>query len=150
MAACIQVAPGTPWHQHGYQRRDAVLAVQEGLSTGAHLLAADVDGLAGWIWFETKGTFFHSGYIRILAVSATHRHQGVGSALLAAAERAIFAVTNNVFLLVTASNHIARSFYARHGYREVGRLEDYVRIGSVELIYLKSVGTIEEPPQGRQ
>jgi ribosomal protein S18 acetylase RimI-like enzyme len=145
-AAAIQVAPGTPWHQHGYDASQAYATVKAGLSTGARILAAEIDDLAGWIWFDTKGTFFHSAYIRILAVSARHRHAGVGTALLAAAESEMFAATYNAFLLVSESNQVARAFYAKHGYQNVGRLEDYVRVGSTELVYWKSTGTVEGVP----
>jgi ribosomal protein S18 acetylase RimI-like enzyme len=147
MAARIQVAPGTPWHEHGYCLPQALAALRAGLSAGARILAADSDGLAGWIWFDTMGTFFHSGYIRILCVGVDCRQRGVGSALVAAAEREIFAITNNIFLLVTESNQSARSFYAKHGYQEIGRLDGYVRAGSRELVCWKSIGTIEGGPR---
>jgi ribosomal protein S18 acetylase RimI-like enzyme len=147
-AAEIQVAPGTPWHRHGYRLPEARATIQSGLSSGARVLAADVNGLAGWIWFDKRGTFFHSGYIRILAVATEQQHAGVGSALLAAAEQEIFGVTPNIFLLVSETNESARGFYAKHGYCEVGRLDGYVRPGSIELICWKSIGPIgSEPPE---
>lgn len=113
-------------------------------ANGSRLLGAtNEDLLLGWIWYERSGTFFHSGYIRILAVRQDHLGAGVGSALLRAAEEEILAQTSNVFLLVSEWNERARGFYRKHGYREAGTLDSYVHPGTAELICWKTSGPVQ-------
>ena len=60
-----------------------------------------------------------------LAVAATHRHQGVGSALVEAAVHAVTA--DAIWLLTTNDNLDALRVYQRHGFRI-----ERVVIGGVE------------------
>lgn len=143
-AAAVMVQPRTPWKRYGLGVSDAVSILQAGLTEGARILvAADDEGVLGWVWLERKGTFYHGGYIRILAVSDAHPRKGIGTALMDAAEREIFSITQNMFLLVSEWNQPARNFYEARGYREVGRLQDYVSAGKTELICWKTVGPVQ-------
>jgi ribosomal protein S18 acetylase RimI-like enzyme len=142
-AAALMVEPGTPWARYGMHVDDA-RAVLESAEGGSCLLQATDQGhLAGWIWYEPTGTFFHSGYIRILAVRQDRVGTGVGSSLLEAAEKDLFTQTANVFLLVSEWNTRARRFYQLHGYAEVGSLNSYVHPGVAELICWKTSGPIQ-------
>jgi ribosomal protein S18 acetylase RimI-like enzyme len=142
-AAALMVEPGTPWARYGMNLDDA-LGVLESAASGSCLLQATDQGrLTGWIWYEPTGTFFHSGYVRILAVRQDRLGTGVGSSLLEAAEMDLFTQTANVFLLVSEWNTRARKFYQRHGYAEVGSLHSYVHPGVAELICWKTSGPIQ-------
>jgi ribosomal-protein-alanine N-acetyltransferase len=109
----------------------------------AHAYVADDAGcLLGCVVYSLRGTFDHSGYIRLLAVAEGAQGKGVGSRLLGAAEEAIFRTGPNVFLLVTATNAHARRFYERRGYRPVGDIPDYLCRGITEVLYRKTLGPI--------
>ena len=66
--------------------------------------------------------------ILTLAVEPAARRRGIGSALVAASCRhAQERGAGAMFLEVSQTNEAARSLYARHGFREVGRRKGYYR-----------------------
>jgi ribosomal-protein-alanine N-acetyltransferase len=67
-----------------------------------------------------------SAHLLLLAVRASHRRRGVGAALVAWLEKtARVAGTGVIYLEARASNHAARAFYRRLGYREIGETPRY-------------------------
>ena len=74
-------------------------------------------GLSGWTWGGC-------GYVHLLWVAQDRRGQGVGTALLTAAEKEMVARDCRVVLLATHSFQ-APSFYRRHGYTQVAEVADY-------------------------
>ena len=60
-----------------------------------------------------------------------------------AAEAAILEGGPNVFLLVSEWNTRAQRFYERRGYRRIGDVPDYVRVGITEVLYRKTLGPIQ-------
>jgi ribosomal protein S18 acetylase RimI-like enzyme len=77
-------------------------------------LDSDPVGLVTWL-VDADG---RSAEIRALAVAAAHRRQGVGGALLAAAEDALRAQgVRRVWLVTTNDNVDAQRLYASLGYR---------------------------------
>ena len=77
-----------------------------------------------------------SPYIASIAASAAVRGQGIGSALLDAAER-WFSKAEHIFLCVSSFNTDARRLYERHGYTQVGEFPDYVIAGASEILMHK-------------
>jgi len=77
-----------------------------------------------------------SPYIASIATSAVVRGQGVGSALLVAAERWL-PEARHMFLCVSSFNTRARQLYQRRGYTKVGELPDYVIAGASEILMHK-------------
>ena len=103
------------------------------------LVALEGDAAVGLAWIIPTRALDDAAYLRLLLVSATARSRGVGAALLAQGEREARARhCRHVMLLVTRTNHRARSFYERHGYRHVGDLPGFIRRGITESLYLKS------------
>lgn len=86
--------------------------------------AGDADGtLVGFVTFAPESGGYASdcerGVIQNIYVAPDARGEGVGSALLSAAEAALVdAGMDVVSLEVMARNEEARRFYARHGYRD--------------------------------
>lgn len=78
-----------------------------------------VAGLFGWTWGGC-------GYIEVLWVRAGQRGRGLGTRLLAAAEREIGRRGCGQVVLSTHSFQ-APGFYARFGYQECGRTPAYPR-----------------------
>jgi ribosomal-protein-alanine N-acetyltransferase len=96
--------------------------------------------LVGFAVLNFKGPFV--GYLQLLGVAPQVRSQGIGAALLAHAERCIFARTANVFICVSSFNAAAQRFYARQGYAVCGRLTDYLVAGHDELLLRKTRGPL--------
>lgn len=77
-----------------------------------------------------------SPYIASIATAAAVRGQGVGTALLDAAER-LLPRARHMFLCVSSFNRRALELYERRGYTIVGELPDYVIDGASEILMHK-------------
>jgi [ribosomal protein S18]-alanine N-acetyltransferase len=77
-----------------------------------------------------------SPYLASIAIDPEARGQGIGSRLLAAAER-WFPDARHIFLCVSSFNQRARQLYERQGYRQVGEFPDYVIAGTSEILMHK-------------
>jgi [ribosomal protein S18]-alanine N-acetyltransferase len=96
-------------------------------------VAREPGELIGFAIMEYKDEEAH---LLLFAVSAAHRRQGVGSALLSWLEKtALTAGIGLIYLEARTRNAEAREFYRKHGYTEIGRVrgmyrgvEDGVRI----------------------
>ena len=137
--ALAQLMAETPlWQRYGVTKTSARQRFQEGLAAGATILVAQVGNeQAGFLWYATRGAFLRSGYVVLLGVGAAWRGMGVGRALMAQGEAAMFQEVDAVFLLVSHFNQAAQAFYRRLGYRQVGRLPGYVLPDVDELIFFK-------------
>jgi [ribosomal protein S18]-alanine N-acetyltransferase len=80
-----------------------------------------------------------SPYLAAIAVAPRWRSRGTGAALLEHCERQAALTSRHFFLCVSSFNTRAQAFYARHGYRQVGRFDDYVIDGASELLMYKRV-----------
>jgi [ribosomal protein S18]-alanine N-acetyltransferase len=103
------------------------------LSFAECLVAVEVDDIAGFILSELDGPVAH---IITLDVAETHRRSGVGSLLLKAAERSLYAQgVRAVYLETAVNNHAAVKFWSRHGYIVEGTLKRYYlsRIDGYEM-----------------
>lgn len=107
------------------------------------LLAVDEDDIAGFILSELDGPLAH---IITLDVAEAHRRSGVGSLLLNAAEKNLFAQGIRIVFLETAvNNHAAVNFWSRHGYVQEGILKRYYlnRIDGYEM--RKALPVMQKP-----
>ncbi len=126
------------WQRYNVTVASATQRLRNGLDQQATIIVAEVNGEpAGFIWTVEKGAFNRSGYIMLIGVQAEMQGQGVGRALMLAAETALFAQVADLFLLVSDFNRTAQAFYQRLGYRQVGAIPDYVVPGITELIFHK-------------
>jgi ribosomal-protein-alanine N-acetyltransferase len=94
-----------------------------------------MNALAGYVvaWFVLD-----EGEVANLAVAASARRQGIGSALLDAAirestERGV----TDLYLEVRESNQPARRLYASHGFEEVNRRKGYYRAPVEDALILR-------------
>ena len=146
-AASLTVEPGTPWHRHGLNHSEVSAILESGLAEEAKILVATSGTqVVGYVWLERRGTFYHAGYIRMLAVRSDQRGKDIGTALMNSAEQEVFRSSTSIFLLVSEWNELARAFYKKRGYVEVGKLPDYVKTGSTEIICWKTIGVIHLVP----
>jgi ribosomal protein S18 acetylase RimI-like enzyme len=104
---------------------------------------ATIDGqVAGFIVLVMRGAFV--GYIQSICVAPEWRGQGIGSQLMAYAERRIFSETPNAFICVSSFNRGARRLYERLGYEVIGELEDYIIRGHSEILLRKTIAPWRE------
>lgn len=132
------VAATPLWQRYGVTEESMAKQLRNDVAEDARIFVADhADDVIGFIWLAERGAFSRSGYIRLIGVRLGERSRGVGRALMGFAEQNVFAQQRDLFLLVSDFNVDAQRFYQRLGYRESGKLADYVVQGVTELIYWK-------------
>lgn len=82
---------------------------------GNFLVARDGDRVVAAMGFERHG---HAALLRSAVVAPTHRHQGLGTALLAALDHAAAREGVERFYLLTTT---AEAFFSRHGFAKTAR-----------------------------
>ena len=98
-------------------------------------LARQDETKVGFILLQSSG-LAGSPYVGAIAVSNEARGHGVGTRLLAFADRH-YPNARNIFLCVSEFNAGAIALYKRVGYEQVGLLKDYIVQGHDELIMRK-------------
>ena len=98
--------------------------------------------IVGFLILNMQGAF--TGYIQTICVAPEHQNRGIGSDLVAFAEKRIWRDSPNVFLCVSDFNDGARRLYERLGYRVVGELTDYVVKGKSEFLLRKTKGSLRD------
>jgi len=105
---------------------------------GSELFVARERGCpAGFILIHPCGCA-GSPYIASVAVAEDARGRGIGSQLVAFAERQM-AGRRFIFLCVSSFNRRAQELYSRLGYQRVGELPDYIIEGHSELLLCKKL-----------
>jgi [ribosomal protein S18]-alanine N-acetyltransferase len=91
---------------------------------GSYCLLAETGGsVAGFILAELAPD---EGHIITLDVLEEYRRQGIGSLLLSAAEKEAVSRGGKRMVLETATtNKAAIALWRKHGYRQLGTIEDY-------------------------
>jgi len=132
------VAATPLWQRYGVDEASFAERLAGGLEGRSTILVAEYAGMvAGFVWLVERGAFNRSAYIQLIGVRPETRNSGIGRALMEFVETQ--APSRDVFLLVSDFNLDARRFYARLGYRQVGRLDNYVVPGVGELIFCKRI-----------
>jgi ribosomal protein S18 acetylase RimI-like enzyme len=106
-------------------RRLLEVSLEEGRSDLRVALDRE-DQVLGFAWLVSRAAFDRSGYLRLIAVSASKRRHGVGRRLVEALEETHLH-RGGIFLLVSSNNLPAMGFYEGLGYRQVGLLPGYIR-----------------------
>jgi [ribosomal protein S18]-alanine N-acetyltransferase len=111
------------------------------------VVAVDENKIAGFIVSEENPPLAH---IITLDVDESHRHRGIGTALLKELESNLAARGVRSILLETASdNDAAVAFWKRHGYRIEATLKRYYlgRIDAYEMRKILPAATRARPAQ---
>lgn len=134
---CAKVMSGAdPWIRLG---RTHAVCLERLTRAGSELYIARRDGArAGFLLLDRHGVA-GSPYVASVACAAEVRGQGIGSAMLAFAERR-YPDARFIFLCVSSFNVKARRLYERLGYALVGTLKDYIINGVDEHLMMKRLG----------
>jgi [ribosomal protein S18]-alanine N-acetyltransferase len=144
--ACAELmASSDPWRRLGRTLEQSYRIVRD--PAREVYVALERSGLgaarvAGFIVIIMQGAFV--GYIQSVAVRDDRRGHGLGTALIALAERRILHDTPNVFICASSFNPAARRLYERLGYAVVGKLTDYIVRGHSEILMRKTTGPLSE------
>jgi ribosomal protein S18 acetylase RimI-like enzyme len=139
--ACAQImATSEPWITLKRTYDEALKIVANPLREV--YVAVSNGEVIGFIILQMEGTF--TGYIQTVAVRADWRGQGLGSRLIAFAEKRIFAEKPNVFMCVSSFNKKAQRLYRRLGYEKIGVLKNFIVPGHDEIFLRKTIGTLAE------
>ena len=144
---CAEImASNDPWRRLGRSFDESLRIVRDParevyVALEPHTAAAQAR-VAGFVIVIMRGAFV--GYIQSVAVAGPWRGRGLGSALIAFAERRVFRDEPNVFICVSSFNAGARRLYERLGYQVVGELPDYIVRGHAEILLRKTIGPLSE------
>jgi ribosomal protein S18 acetylase RimI-like enzyme len=132
------LASSEPWLTLGYGTTDW-RRLLGGPLTNRDAWVIDDGSRARGVALVRRG-FLAGDYLELLAVDASTRSRGLGARLLAHCEAEVFARARNFYVCVSDFNADARRFYRRHGYVQVGRLDDLLITGSAEILLRKTTG----------
>ena len=83
--------------------------------------------------------WLRGAYLELIGLEATVQRRGIGREIVHWLEGQARLAAHNVWVLVSAFNAPARTFYARQGFAEIGTLKDFVRPGADEVLLRKVV-----------
>ncbi|MCG3118641.1 MAG: hypothetical protein ALAOOOJD_00881 [bacterium] len=137
--ACAHLmATSEPWITLQRNYADSLKAVTNPLRE--IYVARAQNEIVGFIILQMEGTF--TGYIQTVAVKSEWRNQGLGSRLIAFAEKRIFSEKPNVFMCVSSFNKKARQLYHRLGYQRIGVIKNFIVAGHDEILLRKTTGPL--------
>ncbi len=87
-----------------------------------------------------RESWLRGPYIQFLGIVPEYQNQGIGGVLLAAVEAAAIASSaGNLWVMASAFNHRALSFYQRFGFRTVSNFDGLVRPNQSEVLLRKQL-----------
>ncbi len=140
--ACARMMAGSePWIT---LRRDyeTLLRIVANPAREVYVALAGSKEIAGFIMLNMQGAFI--GYIQSICIAPNWRSKGIGSRLMAFAEKRIFRETPNTFICVSSFNPRARKLYERLGYEVIGELKDYIVSGHSEILLRKAIAPLAD------
>ncbi|MEO5581265.1 MAG: GNAT family N-acetyltransferase [Saprospiraceae bacterium] len=96
--------------------------------------------IEGFAVLQLAGTF--KGYIQTICIRENRRGNGLGKKLLQFCEYRILKISPNIFICVSSFNSGAIRLYENFGFKNVGKLDNFVKEGFAELLFRKTVGPL--------
>lgn len=133
------IAASEPWRGLGYSAEGLGRWMARMAREGRVRVAMADGAIAGVMVLQPE--FLQGPFITLLAVRPEAGGQGIGRALVVAAERA--GGRRWLYTSSDARNRAAGRFYARLGFARVGRLPGLIRPGRTEILWRKAVNPSE-------
>jgi ribosomal-protein-alanine N-acetyltransferase len=127
-----------PWKTLGYTQTDWTRIFCP-LPQGRDSYVAALDGRVAGIAI-VRQQFLLGDYLELLGVAEWARNKGVATRLLRHVEELVFGRTKNLFACVSDFNRLARDFYHKQGYQEIGAMPNFLIPGSAEILLRKTTG----------
>lgn len=102
-------------------------------------VSVEGDAATGFVVFTPEPVFARGGYLRALGVAPSMRRQGIGSKLLAFAEKETARCSQYLYLCVSSFNRQGQAFYKEQGYTRVGKLPGLIVPGASEFLFWKKL-----------
>ena len=100
--------------------------------------------IVGFITLRIDGVGNIGAYIRMVAVAESFRGKSIGTKLIDYISSIAFKSIQNLFLICSEENIMARSFYEKVGFIPVGVLPDLVIEDHAEIFYRKTIGVMKK------
>jgi len=145
LSTCVDLMMDSILGEEYFSRDLAEGILGEGIAKKEVWVAKTAKGeIVGFFRLALSGVFLVFAYVHLFAVRADRRGQGVGSYLLAEAERLIreergYPDIKKSFLLVGKINRRAKTFYEKKGYRRMATLPDLFSEGDTEFLMMKEL-----------
>lgn len=82
--------------------------------------------------------WLRGAYLELIAIYPQWQQQGIGPQIICWFEQELnYATLKNLWVLVSSFNEKAKLFYQRAGFKEIGPVEDLVKIGYTEILLRK-------------
>jgi diamine N-acetyltransferase len=133
----ILLAGMEPWRTLGYSAaalQRYLLRPDATLYRHAVVIQGEISGVVC-----VRYPWLRGAYLELIGLTAAQQGLGIGREILSWLEAEARRETHNVWVLVSAFNTRARTFYARQGYTEIGVIEDFVQPGYNEILLRKVV-----------
>lgn len=112
-------------------------AVPEGIEQGNLYVALEEKTCVGFFYYIPKGCFHSFPYLHLISVKEGYRKKGIGKILIDFFVNAICAEDKKIFLVVADFNPVAKRFYEKNGFRQVGELPNLYRDDITEFLMMK-------------
>ena len=115
-------------------------AINEGISKEQIYVAINNESICvGFLWYILNGAFHSFPYLHIIAIKDEFRNIGIGKKLMDFFEQDISKGCSKVFLVVADFNPMAKHFYEKIGYKEVGVIPGLYKKGISEHLMMKEL-----------
>lgn len=112
-------------------------AVLEGIEQGNLYVALEEKTCVGFFYYIPKGCFHSFPYLHLISVKEGYRKKRIGKILIDFFVNAICAEDKKIFLAVADFNPVAKRFYEKNGFRQVGELPNLYRDDITEFLMMK-------------
>lgn len=102
------------------------------------------EDVVGLVWYDLKGAFSISPYLRLIIVDKKSKGMKVGTSLIDFYEEQCRKTNKQYFLLVSDFNVEAIKFYEKRGYEKIGLIPSFVKKEINEIIMIKRNENIKD------
>lgn len=124
--------------KYGYIKEKTKNMLSNALDKEEKIFTAHIKkDVVGFIWYDQKGAFAISPYLKLIVIDEKYKGMNIGSLLMDFYEKQCKEVNKHYFLLVSDFNINAIAFYEKRGYKRIGTIPYFVKRDINEIIMFK-------------